>query len=80
MKSKYNLKRLEIETIAKALLEFNFQITKTAVALGISRCTLYRKIETHGLTYENVARYLTIHGVPILSDGPATRELPKGTL
>ena len=43
------LKQLENEAIAAGLKMTNWNMTLTSQKLGISRMTLYRKIEQHGL-------------------------------
>jgi len=45
----YNLEEHEKKVIAKALAEFNFNLSETAAQLGITRATLYRKIQKYEL-------------------------------
>ena len=45
----YNLEDHEKLVIAKALGEFNFNLSETAAQLGITRATLYRKIQKYEL-------------------------------
>ena len=44
-----SLKHAEVILIENSLVNFNGNISKAAVALGISRPTLYRKIQTLGI-------------------------------
>jgi DNA-binding NtrC family response regulator len=44
-----NLDRLEKDTIGKALLKHGFNISHTAKELGLTRASLYRRMEKHGL-------------------------------
>ncbi len=43
----YNIETHEKQLISKALNEFNFNMSKTAAQLGITRATLYRKIQKY---------------------------------
>ncbi|MEW9124774.1 MAG: helix-turn-helix domain-containing protein, partial [Thermotaleaceae bacterium] len=45
-----NLESVEMETISRALKQNNWNITKTAHELGISRLTLRRKIEKYSIS------------------------------
>ena len=45
----FNLEEIEKNTIEKALKTNNGNISKTAYALGVTRKTLYKKIEKYGL-------------------------------
>jgi len=47
-----NLQEKEIETINKALAMHNHVISATAKALGITRSSLYRRIEKYGIKHE----------------------------
>lgn len=49
-----SLKHSEIRLIESSLAQFNGNISKTAAALGISRPTLYRKIQTLGISAESI--------------------------
>ena len=51
-KSSFNLRNLEIETIQKALDLHNHSISKTAQALGITRSSLYRRLEKYNIPHE----------------------------
>ncbi len=44
-----NLDELEKQTIQRALAQFQGNLTKAALALGLGRTTLYRKMSRHGL-------------------------------
>ncbi len=44
-----NLDQMEKETIHKALLKHGFNISHTARELGLTRASLYRRMEKHGL-------------------------------
>ncbi len=44
-----NLDHLEKETIQKALRKHGFNISRTAKELGLTRASLYRRMEKHGL-------------------------------
>ena len=44
-----NLDRMEKETIRKALEKHGFNISRTAKELGLTRASLYRRMEKHGL-------------------------------
>lgn len=45
----YNLDHLERETISKALLKHGFNISRAANELGLTRASLYRRMEKHDL-------------------------------
>ncbi len=45
----YNLDHLEKETISKALRKHGFNISRTAAELGLTRASLYRRMEKHDL-------------------------------
>ncbi len=45
----FNLDHLEKETIAKALRKHGFNISRTANELGLTRASLYRRMEKHDL-------------------------------
>lgn len=45
----YNLDHLERETISKALRKHGFNISRTANELGLTRASLYRRMEKHDL-------------------------------
>ena len=45
-----NLEAVEMETVSRALKQNDWNITKTALELGISRLTLRRKIEKYSIT------------------------------
>ena len=47
-----NLEAMEIETINKALAKHDHSISASAKALGITRSSLYRRIEKYGLKHE----------------------------
>jgi len=47
------LKEMEYELIVAGLTRTNWNMTTTSKQLGISRMTLYRKLEQHGLRKEN---------------------------
>jgi sigma-54 dependent transcriptional regulator, acetoin dehydrogenase operon transcriptional activator AcoR len=47
--SSMSLKHAEVMLIENSLVQHNGNISKTALALGISRPTLYRKIQTLGI-------------------------------
>jgi DNA-binding NtrC family response regulator len=44
-----SLKDAEVRLIERALLSHNGNLSKAAISLGISRPTLYRKIESYGI-------------------------------
>ena len=44
-----NLDQMEKDTIGKALLKHGFNISKAAKELGLTRASLYRRMEKHGL-------------------------------
>jgi DNA-binding NtrC family response regulator len=44
-----NLDQMEKDAIGKALLKHGFNISKTARELGLTRASLYRRMEKHGL-------------------------------
>ena len=50
-----SLKELEKEAIEQALLAFGMNLTQAAVALGIARASLYRKMKAYGITRQSVA-------------------------
>jgi DNA-binding NtrC family response regulator len=45
----YNLDKMEKQTIEKALRKHGFNISKTAAELGLTRASLYRRMEKHDL-------------------------------
>jgi DNA-binding NtrC family response regulator len=45
----FNLEEIEKSVIQKALLKFEGNISKTACELGLTRTSLYRRMEKHGL-------------------------------
>ncbi|MDH4108387.1 MAG: sigma-54 dependent transcriptional regulator [Gammaproteobacteria bacterium] len=45
----YNLDQMEKQTIEKALRRHGFNISKAAAELGLTRASLYRRMEKHGL-------------------------------
>ena len=45
----YNLDQMEKQTIEKALRRHGFNISKAASELGLTRASLYRRMEKHGL-------------------------------
>jgi len=47
-----NLESMEIETINKALAKHDHAISSSAKALGITRSSLYRRIEKYGIKHE----------------------------
>lgn len=47
-----NLESMEIETINKALAKHDHSISASAKALGITRSSLYRRIEKYGIKHE----------------------------
>lgn len=47
-----NLQQLEIQTIKKALAKHNHSISSSSRALGITRSSLYRRIEKYGIQHE----------------------------
>ena len=47
-----NLEAMEIETINKALVKHDHSISASAKALGITRSSLYRRIEKYGIKHE----------------------------
>lgn len=47
-----NLEAMEIETINKALAKHDHSISASAKALGITRSSLYRRIEKYGIRHE----------------------------
>ena len=47
------LKELEYEAISSGLERNNWNMTTTSQELGISRMTLYRKLDQHGLRKED---------------------------
>ena len=44
-----SLKEIEIEAINKTLKHTGYNMTKASKILGVSRMTLYRKVESYGL-------------------------------
>ena len=44
-----SLKEIEIEAINKTLKYTGYNMTKASKILGVSRMTLYRKVESYGL-------------------------------
>ena len=44
-----SLKEIEIEAIKETLISTKYNMSKASKILGVSRMTLYRKIETYGL-------------------------------
>lgn len=50
--STLNLQALEINTINKALAKHNHSVSGTARALGITRSSLYRRLEKYGINHE----------------------------
>lgn len=51
-KNDLNLELREIETINKALAKHDHSISASAKALGITRSSLYRRIEKYGIRHE----------------------------
>lgn len=51
-KDELNLEQMEIETIKKALAKHDHAISSAAKALGITRSSLYRRIEKYHIPYE----------------------------
>lgn len=51
--NEFNLKKVEEGTIKKALDYYNYNLTKAAKSLGISRNTLYLKIKKYNINVEN---------------------------
>ena len=51
----FSLVKAERELIARALKETNWQKTKAAEMLGISRATLYAKVKQHSIESSNVS-------------------------
>jgi len=47
-----NLDKIEIEAIRKALAKFDHSISASARALGITRSSLYRRLEKYGIKHE----------------------------
>jgi transcriptional regulator with PAS, ATPase and Fis domain len=47
--STFNLELIEKQIIQKALVEFSGNISKTANELGLTRTSLYRRMEKYGL-------------------------------
>lgn len=45
----FNLDRIEYETILRALKHYSGNRAKTAKALGLTRPTLYRKLDKHNI-------------------------------
>jgi transcriptional regulator of acetoin/glycerol metabolism len=45
----FNLEEIEKLVIRKALLKFEGNISKAAMELGLTRISLYRRMEKHGL-------------------------------
>ena len=45
----FNLEEMEKQVIRKALLKFEGNISKAAKELGLTRTSLYRRMEKHGL-------------------------------
>jgi len=45
----FNLDHLEKETISKALRKHGFNISRAAAELGLTRASLYRRMEKHDL-------------------------------
>jgi len=43
---------MEINTIKKALAKYDHSISAAARALGITRSSLYRRIEKYGISHE----------------------------
>lgn len=50
--SALNLQKMEIEMIKTALSKYNHSISDSAKALGITRSSLYRRLEKYGIDYE----------------------------
>lgn len=50
--SSLNLEALEVQTINKALVKHDHSISAAAKALGITRSSLYRRIEKYGISHE----------------------------
>ncbi len=48
-----NLQNLEIQTIKKALAKFDHSVSASARALGITRSSLYRRLEKYGIPHES---------------------------
>ena len=48
----FNLESIEIETITKALNKYGHSISAASKALGITRSSLYRRIEKYAIPYE----------------------------
>lgn len=51
--NEFNLKKVEESTIKKALDYYNYNLTRAAKSLGISRNTLYLKIKKYNIDIEN---------------------------
>ena len=47
-----NLQQMEIEMIKKALIKFNHSISAASRALGITRSSLYRRLEKYNIPHE----------------------------
>ncbi len=47
------LDEIEKQTILRALQQYKGNLSQVAVALGISRAALYRRLEKHGITFNN---------------------------
>jgi len=52
MKNELNLYELEVTTIKKALAKYNHSISSTSRALGITRSSLYRRLEKYAIPHE----------------------------
>ncbi len=50
--SELNLQEMEIQTIKKALAKHNHSISSASRALGITRSSLYRRLEKYGIPHE----------------------------
>jgi len=50
--SSLNLEAMEIQTINKALAKHGHSISASSKALGITRSSLYRRIEKYGIKHE----------------------------
>ena len=71
-KEKYNLERQERETISEVLRLCAGNITLASEMLGITRTSLYRRIEKHGLEPQTVTRHETKMGeeTPYIDSSP----------
>ena len=53
MVNELNLHDLEKSTIQKALSKYNQSISQASKALGITRSSLYRRLEKYGIAHES---------------------------